>query len=356
MKRVMIVLPMLANGGAERIAVTIAENLSLEKIEVMFVLFFSKQDSFNQKKVEDNKYFKVVHLDKKMGTDLSVIGKLRKVIRSFKPDVIHTHLNVVPYVLFAAPRKVKKYHTIHSLAQKESTGIRRKINNFAFKFGNFVPVAISPLCAETVEEVYGIKKEKFPCIYNGIDINHYCPEPITHDKIRFINVGRLQFPKNQDLAIRAFAKVHEKYPDVTIEFVGEGELRGELESLVKDLGLLDCVFLSGQSDNVKEKLNAADIYLQSSDFEGLPVSVLEAMACGLPIVSTKAGGTIDIVVPGENGFLVDVNDEDSLAQAMIKLIDDEAVRTAMGKRSRDMSLKYSIQACAKQYEALFLKC
>ena len=356
MKKVMIVIPTLGNGGGERIAVSIAENLDSSKVEVLFVLLYPKQDTFNEKRAESIKKIKIVHLNKKYGTDFSVIGQLKRVIRTFKPDVIHTHLYVVPYVLLAAPKKIKKFHTVHNVAQKEAFGMRRKIHNIAFKFGNFTPVAISPLCAETIEEVYGIKKDTIPCIFNGINVDHYVHEPINHNGFRFINVGRLQSQKNQALAIRSFAKVHAKHPNTILEIVGEGELRGNLESLVEQLGLSESVMLTGQSDNVKEKLNYSDAFLQSSDYEGLPVSVLEAMACGLPIVSTKAGGTVDIVSSDKNGFLVDIGDEDGLVQAMNKLIEDNNLRIAMAKESREMSMPYSIQACAKQYEKLFLNC
>jgi glycosyltransferase involved in cell wall biosynthesis len=354
MNKVMVVLPTLGTGGGERIAASIAENFSHDKMEILFVILYSKQDSANEKRLDNIDNLKVMYLNKKKGADFSVIGQLRKVIRSFKPDVIHTHLYVVPYVLFAAPRKIKKYHTVHNVAQKEAFGMRRKIHNFAFKFGNFTPVAISHLCAETIEEVYGIKKDSIPCIYNGIDIKHYVPEPTQHEGFRVVNVGRLQPQKNQALAIRSFAKVHAKHPHTVLEIVGEAELRGELERLVSELGLSDCVFLTGQTDNVKEKLNSADVFLQSSDFEGLPVSVLEAMACGLPIISTKAGGTVDIVTE-ENGILVDVRDEQGLVRAMMKLIEDKTLRLSMAKKSREISLAYSIQICAKQYEELFLK-
>lgn len=355
MSRVIIVIPTLGNGGGERMAVTIAEHIDPTKVEILFVVLYPEQNTANERRAKE-KGLKIVHLNKRQGIDISVLKPLRKLIKRFKPDVIHTHLHVVPYVLLASPRKIKKYHTVHNVAQKEAFGLRQKIQSFAFKFGNFVPVAISPLCARTIEEVYGIKQGSFPCIPNGIDIDYFTPKPCDHEGIRFVNVGRLQPQKNQALAIHAFARVHALYPDTSLEIVGEAELRGELETLVEELKLADSVFLSGLSDNVKGKLNSADIYLQSSDYEGLPVSVLEAMACGLPIISTKAGGTVDIVDHGENGFLVDIGDEEGLVQAMILLIKCEPLRRAMAKKSREKAIEYGIQVCSKRYETLFLDC
>ena len=88
--------------------------------------------------------------------------------------------------------------------------------------------------------------------------------------------------------------------------VGEGELRTEIEKLIQEYGIEQYVSMPGQCGDVQRRLNAADIFVQSSDYEGLPISGLEAMACGLPIISTKAGGTVDIVKNDENGFLVDI--------------------------------------------------
>mgnify|MGYP000075575808 CR=1 FL=1 len=116
------------------------------------------------------------------------------------------------------------------------------------------------------------------------------------------------------MLIRAFAQVKEKEKNTKLIIVGEGELRRELEEIIEKYDLKNYVSMLGQCNNVQERLNASDVFVQSSDYEGLPISGLEAMACGLPIISTKAGGTVDIVKNGINGFLVDVGDEDELAQ------------------------------------------
>lgn len=354
MKKVMVVIPALGSGGGERLAISIISKMDIESIHTKLVVLYKKSDSDNTKFVE-SMGIDTVYLNKKRGVDLSIISKLKKIINQFKPDVIQTHLYTVSYVLFAAPRNIIKYHTVHNIAQREATGMRRIINFFAFHYGNFIPIAISQYCAETIRSVYHLKRNEFPCIENGVDLEKYYFKPIPHQGIKFINVGRLQPQKNQELLIKAFSKIHEKAPNTILQIVGAGELQSELKELTISLGIDQYVEFAGQCSDILMRLNSSDIFIQTSDFEGLPISLLESMACGLPIVATRAGGTIDVVCDGVNGFLVDIRDEKSIVDKSLKLINDVDLRKKMSKNSRELIKKYSIEVCAKNYEKLYLK-
>ena len=154
--------------------------------------------------------------------------------------------------------------------------------------------------------------------------------------------------------LNAFKKVHECVRDTELEIVGDGYLRNELEEEIRKLQLSNAVIMNGETDRVDLKLNEADIYVMSSDYEGLPVSVLEAMACGLPIVTTAAGGTIDIVSDGINGIVVDIGECEQLAQAMITVAKDQQLRMQMGKNSRLIAEKFSIENCSMEYQTLYM--
>lgn len=354
MKKVMVVIPALGSGGGERLAVSLIAKMNPQIIKTKLVVLYPYEDTDNALFAKENA-IDTVYLNKHRGVDFSIIGKLKKEIDTFKPDVIQTHLYVVAYVLLAAPLKIKKYHTVHNIAEKEAFGFRRIINRIAFKFGNFIPVAISPYCAKTIEAVYGIRSENIPCVMNGVDTSKYVVAPIQHEGTVFINVGRLQSQKNHALLINAFAKVLGKEPTVRLIIVGEGELRIEIEKLIQQYGIEQYVSMPGQCDDVQRRLNAADVFVQSSDYEGLPISGLEAMACGLPIVSTKAGGTVDIVKNNENGFLVDIGNVDGLAEKMLYLAQNKEICKKMGEKSRKIVETLDIDKCAQKYQNLYLE-
>ena len=357
MKKVMVVVPALGSGGGERLAVSLIAKMNPQVIKTKLVVLYPYENTDNATFTKEHA-IDTVYLNKHRGVDFSIVRKLKKEIDEFKPDVIQTHLYVVAYVFFAAPLKTKKYHTVHNVAEKEAFGCRRIINRIAFKFGNFIPVAISPYCAKTIEKLYGIPSERIPCIMNGVDTSKYTIAPIQHEKIVFINVGRLQLQKNHALLIKAFArvvKVVEKEIAVKLIIIGEGELRSEIERLIAQYGIEHYVSMPGQCNDVQRRLNAADVFVQSSDYEGLPISGLEAMACGLPLVSTKAGGTVDIIKNNENGFLVDIGDADELAQKMIFLARNKEIRKKMGNKSRKIVEMFDIDKCAQKYQNLYLE-
>lgn len=353
MKKVMVVIPALGSGGGERLAVSLIAKMNPKQIQTKLIVLYPYEDTANAKFAKE-KGIDTSYLNKHQGVDFSIVRKLKREIDEFKPDIIQTHLYVVAYVLLAAPRKIPKYHTVHNIAEKEAFGFRRIINRIAFRFGNFIPIAISPYCAKTIEALYKISFDSIPCVMNGVDTTKYKVDPIRHEGIVFINVGRLQLQKNQALLIKAFVKVYKQEAKAKLVIVGEGELRKDLEKLIEKCGMKHCINMVGQCDNVQERLNAADVFVQSSDYEGLPISGLEAMACGLPIISTKAGGTVDIVNDNENGFLVNVGDADKLAEKMIFLLQNEKIRKEMGRKSREMVEMFDLEKCAEKYQTIYL--
>lgn len=354
MKKVMVIVPTLGTGGGEKMAIDIAAHVDRSLIDITIVSLYPYEETILSQYTE-RVGLKVIYLHKKLGWDIRIIGELKRIIKEIKPDVIHTHLYVVPYVLLAAKRKTVKYHTVHNVADKEAEGLLRQIMRVAYRFGGFTPVAISQYCAKTFEEVYGRSVETIPTIINGVDINKFKPDRTKHSMIKLINIGRFYPQKNQKMLIKAFSEIHKQCPNTLLEIVGDGYLRSELEAEVRSCGLEDAVIMEGESNSIPKKLNDSDIYVMSSDFEGLPVSVLEAMATGLPIVSTKAGGTVDIVKDSINGLLVPIGDVDALVNAILRLVTNPEERKAMGEESRIMAKSFSIEECARKYQELYLR-
>ena len=171
---------------------------------------------------------------------------------------------------------------------------------------------------------------------------------------KVISVGRLTPQKNYASLIRAFKNVTEKHSDWILEIYGDGPQEVELKSLITQLNLEKHVFLKGFSPNVKEVIINASIFALSSVFEGFGLVIVEAMACGLPIVSYACPcGPKDIISEGKDGFLVNINDEIALANKINLLIENEKLRKQMSNAVIIKSEQYSIENITSMWMHLF---
>lgn len=166
---------------------------------------------------------------------------------------------------------------------------------------------------------------------------------------RIISVGRLYPQKNQEMMIRAFAKVADEFPDWQLVIYGEGPLRAELEFLVSSFKLQNRVFLPGRTDRVIEELRKSKIFCMSSDYEGLSNAVVEAFCIGLPIITTKVSGTEEFINEGENGFLLDIGDVDGMEKAMRILMSNEVLRRKMGGKNRLEADQFEMKRIFQQW-------
>ncbi|EOU2062757.1 glycosyltransferase [Clostridium perfringens] len=352
--RVAMILPNLCTGGGQKVALDIAKNLG-DNFEVIFISLGSKgNDIFNQYL---DKNFKVIYLNKRYGFDPMIIIKLLKIFKFERIEIVHTHLQVLPYVLFGTIfNRIKgRIHTIHSMADKEFNIVIRKIMKFSFKYLNFIPVAICDSVKNSIELEYNIKEKNIPVIYNGVDINKFRVKKDRNikDTINIINVGSMWYPKNHSLLVEAFSKALARNKKLRLTILGDGELKPNIEDLIKKLNIEKYVFLPGNVMNVEEYLNESDIFILSSKFEGLPLVILEAMASGLPIISTNVGGISDIVKNNENGFLVDSDNVGELAEAIIKLSKDYNLINNFGEISKSRSIIYDVKIMANKYKELY---
>lgn len=257
----------------------------------------------------------------------------------------------VPYVL---THRIMLLHTVHNKPVNEFKNKYKSLIRCLYKNNKAVPVAISHTVEKEMKELYpGLKR--IERVYNPVDTKRFRTERvIKKDKaISFICVARFMKQKNHNLLLEAFAKAKEEMKDISLVLVGDGELREELEAKSSILGIKNAVTFAGNVSNVEEYLAEADIFVLSSDYEGLPLSVLEAMAAGLPIISTEVGGLADIVT--DNGILVRAGDRAALTEAMIELAGSRDKRFDFGKCSVCNAAQYDSETFIKQYEALYLK-
>ena len=193
-------------------------------------------------------------------------------------------------------------------------------------------------------------------IPNGVDTDEFAPADIfASPGPRVICVSRLIERKGIDFLIRAMPAVIEKHPQATLSVFGEGNIEEELEELVRSLGLTGAVTLPGriEHDELPARYADADVFVLPSKNEGMSNTVLEAVASGLPVVGTTVGGNNVLVEEGRNGFLVEPESADALADAVLKIAADGDGARAMGKRSREIAETMSWQAVADAYAARY---
>lgn len=290
--KVIQVMPEFALAGAEIMCENLVYGLRKKGIEVVVVSFYDYHSAITDRLEQSG--VKIIYLNKKPGLDLSMYHKLYKVFKAEKPDVIHTHRYTTRYVIPSAIRARIKHrvHTVHNIAQKESEKAGRILNKFFFKCCHTVPVALSGLVQESICKTYKMKVERVPIVFNGINLGKCLPktEYNSGEQIKILHIGRFMEQKNHEGLIRAFALFHKQYPKSVLQLIGDGEKRKEIERLVEALGLLDCVEFLGLQSNVYGYLHGADIFTLPSLYEGLPMTLIEAMGTGLPIVATNVGG------------------------------------------------------------------
>ena len=177
----------------------------------------------------------------------------------------------------------------------------------------------------------------------------------TGGRHRIVNVGRLIQQKNQEMLIRAFAAFYRDYKEYTLSFYGTGELYGELKALADSLGLGNAVQFHGQVRDVHAAVADAEMFVLSSDYEGLSNALLECMMMGLPCISTRCDGSRDVIRQGENGILVDIGSEEQLTAAMRQLAEDPDLRKRLGTQARKDSERFGAGRVVEQWEELIGK-
>ena len=191
--------------------------------------------------------------------------------------------------------------------------------------------------AEMVRTARGINKPLY-FLPNVVDTDHFVPRlgaPSARcNTLLVLCVGTLKSEKRQDVFLYALARAKTFIPTLRASLVGDGPLRGALEKLARDLGIEDAVEFMGTLDDVKSVYQRGDMLVLTSDYEGAPNVILEAMACGLPVVSTRVGAASDFIVDGETGFLTDARDVEAIADRIVRLASEPELRRQMGSAAR----------------------
>lgn len=351
--RVAIVLPYFGSGGAENMVSRLVAHLDLSKIEAEVICIYGQA---THNKLEDaviSHGVPIKFIGKGKGFSVLALYRLWKELSNFKATVVHTHLSACVYCApWVVAHRIKMLHTIHNIPTYELIKPKQKVMYLMYKHGKAIPIAISDEIQSLTKKYYQLS-ENVELVYNPVDVEKYSIPHKQHDGIYIINVGRLSKAKNQRLLIDAIDKIVATGRNVKLIILGEGTLRNDLETYIKKQSLEKAINLMGNVNNAEEYYAQADIFALSSQYEGLPLVILEAMAAGLPIVSTDVGGIRDIVT--DNGILVESGNKDMLVEALMRIIDDEALRIKMGEISRRDVVRFDSCVIANQYIELYCK-
>lgn len=171
-------------------------------------------------------------------------------------------------------------------------------------------------------------------------------------KSKIVTVGRCSKEKNHKMLIEAFAEVAARHPEYELWIYGDGVLRGELEQQCGTLGISDKVMFPGNVADVHRQIADAEMFVLTSDHEGLSNALMEAMQMGLPCISTRCGGSDEIIIDGENGLLTPVGDKERLIEAMEKLIGDKGLAENIGKNAERDAGQFDAEVVLKQWDAV----
>jgi glycosyltransferase involved in cell wall biosynthesis len=341
------VLSSFGVGGQERVALDLAIGQRARGHEVSVLSLAPPPDGPMAEEFE-RAGVAIGRVPKRPGIDPTLVPRLYAELRRRRAEVVHTH-NPLPLIYGAPAARLARAAAIHTKHGANPGGrgqrlLRRTAAQLAHAF-----VAVSDTTAAQAREQRDAPRSRLHTIPNGIRLDRYAPDPEARAEARVElglgdawvvgTVGRFDGYKNQALLVRAMAPILSSR--VRLVIIGDGEGRPDVEAAVAALPEPRWVVMTGRRMDVPRLVHAFDVFALSSRSEGLPLVVPEAMAAGLPIVTTAVGGLPSVVDEGETGLLVPV-DERALAAALARLERDRDLARAMGTRAREAALaRYS---------------
>ena len=330
----------------------LAVHLDRDQVDVEVISMYPRQGHPFEKRIEDAG-IPIHYLNKEGKHSFRAMMRLWKLLSQMRPDVVHTHIYATFYAIpWVLTHRVIQVHTIHTCPGHDFPRHLDMLLRGMSKIGKMILVAVSEKNRDLAREHYGISEERACFVNNPVDLERFRPgEAGENAGATFINVGRQDKNKNQAMAIRAMKRVLTEIPDAKLVLVGSGPCHEELKQLTARLCLEDAVDIVGECGDPERLLAKADVYLSTSFNEGLPLSMLEAEAAGLPVISTQVGGIGDIVQ--DNGVLIPPGDQEALETQMLRFGESPQLRQRCAAASRKIVKRFDADACAEQYTQIY---
>ena len=364
MKHLMMVSTGLALGGAENQLRAITLCLRCRGKELSVVSMLPPRASVEELELAGVRVYTLQM--RRHFPDPRAILRLAATIRRERPLIVHSHM-VHANLLARVTRLFVKMPVLVCTAHSIIEGGRAR--ELAYRLTD--PLAdlttqVSEVGKQRYIQVGAVPSSKILYIPNGIDTARFQPNPKARQVVRdalgcpkeafvWLTVGHLEPVKNHLELLRAFREVAAGHPHARLLIAGQGSLQAATEQRIAELGLADRVRLLGTRRDIPELLNAADAFVLPSLWEGMPLTLLEAGAVGLPIVATDVGGNSEIVLESKTGYLVPVRDTAALAEAMLRVMRlSDADRFTMGQAGRAHVVQnFDLERVVDRWEALY---
>ncbi|NOZ64541.1 MAG: glycosyltransferase [Caldiserica bacterium] len=364
--KVLRVLPSLEMGGVEKTLISLLPELKKKGLDIKVCTLYRKDILAEEL---EKLGIKVVNIGMRSRMDVDFkytrgVVSLANFIRKGKFDIVHTHLyrantpGRIAAILARAPVIIANEHNVDSWKNAAQRRMDRVLARFTDKI-----IAVSKRVKEFYVEEVGLPEEKIEVIYNGVDLNRFEKKvdkekkreelAIPENSLLIGTVGRLQPQKDHKTFLKAASLILKKFPRAHFIVVGGGSLRKELESFAKAIGIEKNVHFLGERKDIEKILPLMDIFVLSSTREGFPITLLEAMACGIPVVATSVGGCPELVKEGETGFLVAPRNPGFLGERVVHLLKNQALREKIRRKAKKRAELFTIEKMAERTLAIY---
>lgn len=334
--KIMFCTSSMGKGGAERV-ISILSNNFIKSNEVSILVNTDKNIAYElDKKIKiislDNKYYK-----NNLIRNLYRIINAKRILKKERPNIIISFLPMPSFRILLANKKFR-IPVIISDRNDPKQEYKSKISNILMKW--LYPKAKGFVFQTNEQKKYFNEEiqKKSVIIFNPIKESFLENSNIKLEEREntIINIGRLVPQKNQEMLIEAFEKISKEYPEYKLKIFGTGPLKEELQEKINNLNMKDKIFLCGLTDNIKEELEKSKIFVLSSDYEGMPNSLIEAMAVGCTVISTDCpcGGPKELIKNGSNGILISVNNENELQNSLKDLFENKDKMEVLSKNAK----------------------
>jgi len=349
-------------GGTEQVIFQLVKNTDESLFENSIVCLEGEIGPIGKQLQESGTQFHV--LRRQPGFDTRLIKSVRNIIKSENIDVVHCH-QYTPYVygvLASLFTGAKVVFTEHGRFHPDRYSWKRRMINPVLNMATSSVTAISEATKDALAEFEWFNRKSISVIYNGIkatvpptQYRNQNELELTDQNIVFGTITRFDTIKNLPMMINAFAQIFKDNPHSRLLLVGDGDERPAIEKLVSELNLKDVVIFTGFQTDTKKYMSLIDVYVLSSFSEGTSMTLLEAMSFSTCCIVTAVGGNVEIIVDRQNGYVVESDNTQQLADTMRSLADDDTARHQMGAEAKKtFDQKFDLEQMIQRYKALYL--